>query len=63
MRLFVTILMQLKIKQGIKAEIGALYRLILLRPLEITILEPVILTVTLSAIKKISSLPQIQVSI
>ena len=53
--------MQLQIRLGLKAELGALYPLLLLRPLEATILDPVLLTVTLTGIKRIAMEPQMQV--
>ena len=60
-RLFVSVIMQLQIRLGLKAELGALYPLLLLRPLEATILDPVLLTVTLTGIKRIAMEPQMQV--
>lgn len=56
-------MMQLQIRLGLKAELGALYPLLLLRPLEATTLDPSLLTVTLTGIKRISKEPQLQVSL
>jgi len=58
----VSVILQLKIRSGLKAELGALYPLLLLRPLEADDLDPVLLTVTLTGIKRISREPQVQVS-
>lgn len=60
-RLFVSVMMQMQIRLGLKAELGALYPLLLLRPLEADELDPSLLTVTLTGIKRISKEPQMQV--
>lgn len=60
-RLFVSVIMQHKIRLGLKAELGALYPLLLLRPLEAATLDPALLTVTLTGVKRISKEPQLQV--
>lgn len=54
-------MMQSQIRLGLKAELGALYPLLLLRPLESMELDPTLLTVTLTGIKRISKEPQLQV--
>lgn len=61
-RLFCAIILQERLRFGLKAELGALYPLLLLKPLDSRPLDSSLLFVALSSIKRLSREPQIQVT-
>ncbi|GMH37639.1 hypothetical protein BSKO_05512 [Bryopsis sp. KO-2023] len=61
-RLFCAIMLQPQLRLGLKAELGALYPLLLMRPLESRPLDPGLLFVALSSVKRQRREPQMQIS-
>ncbi|CAD7699204.1 unnamed protein product [Ostreobium quekettii] len=62
-RLYISIILQRQLRLWMKAELGAFYPLLLLRPIEAGPLEPAILTVVLTALKRLCKEPQMQVDL
>ncbi|GMH39854.1 hypothetical protein BSKO_07758 [Bryopsis sp. KO-2023] len=62
-RLFCAIMLQPQLRLGLKAELGALYPLLLMRPLESRPLDPGLLFVALSSVKRQCREPQMQVDL
>ncbi|CAD7697716.1 unnamed protein product [Ostreobium quekettii] len=62
-RLYISIILQRQLRLWMKAELGAFYPLLLLRPIETGPLEPAILTVVLTAVKRLCKEPQMQVDL
>lgn len=60
-RLYAGILVQPRLRAGLKAELGAFYPLLLLRPLESERPEPAQILASLDALRTISSQPQLLV--